>query len=985
MIDRIPVCAMPSLDPAFGAIKIDAPFGWTVEELIHLVLPDVTEDTLSRARVWLVSNAGETLLHVRAQWSRIRPRKGVRLMIKLVPAGDDFLRNALLIAVSIGATALGQFWAGPAIFAATGSAVLAQVGAAAVALAVTIAGGYLVNLLIPPAETAARQSERPLYQISGWNNSANPDGAVPSLMGRMRVAPLFAAPSYTEIVGDEQYVRALFTFGYGPIELSDLRIKDTPLSSFNEVEYEIREGYADDDPVTLYPQQVIEEALGVELRRDRLRDDAGNIIGEGPETPVSRYSAGDATEANIILSFPTGLGGSDDTTRTVSIRIEQRLASGGSWADVETLNITSKRLEGFYRSFRWAFPSRGRWEIRCTRITHEATDATTADRTVFLALQSFRPEYPLNFDKPLCLVALRIRATYQLNSQIDSFNALAERLVPDWDYAAEEWVVRKTRNPASYLRLVLQGPECAFPESDGALDLEQFQDFHDFCRTKDLKFDKVRESEASQWAVLTEVAAAGRASPRFDGSKWGVVIDRPQELTVAHVNSRNSREFSWSRNYFQPPDAFRVSFLDETSDYQQRERVVPWPGYLGDINVTEQLPMSGKTDPDEVWREARRRQYEIIHRPDQFTCIQDGAVRTATRGDLVKGNYDTLVRTMAACRVSFVRENVITLDGLVTMEAGESYAIRFMRYDEAGVGSSVLRNVVLHVGETDTIAVTGSGYLPERDTLIQFGISGSESIDLIVAGTQAGEKMTTVLTMLAAAPIIDTLTDAEIAPAWNGRAGGDAAARAFIPGVPVATSTEIYYDETETEDGVIVSMAPALGTTVPVGFFVLRNRLAAGDGGDWLETTIAAADAFAIADGYGVGADIVLQRRAVSYEDISSPWSAQFSIDGAVVITDTSPTDIASGSVIGGANQANVLFTTGATGAFSPIETVDIFFGLEADGIDVALLGSIEAAPSTAYDETFPCPEGTFYFFASPVSHQGVAGDRFSLGQATIT
>lgn len=986
MTSRVPVCAMPALDPAMARINIDVPVGMTVAQIIEQVLPRATDEMLDRARVWLVSAAGETLLSIRANWARIRPRAGVRVMIRLAPAGD-MLRNALMIAVAIGASALGQYWVGPAILGATGSAALAGIGSAVFATAVTLAGGYLVNLLIPPPTAASQQSEKPLYQISGWGNSANPDGAVPSIVGKVRVAPLFAAPSYTEIVGDDQYVRALFTFGYGPVELSDLKIKETPLSKFTDVQYEIRNGYADDAPITLYPQQVLEEVMGVELRRDRLRDSAGNIIGEGPETPVTRFTAGDVTEGSVILSFPIGLvepesggksgglGGGEgeagsDGTRTVVIRIRQRPAAGGAWANVTTLTISAKKRSGFYRTFRWAFPSRGRWEIELTRVTHETEDAAVADRTVWLSLQSFRPEKPINFDKPICVVALRIKATYQLNSQIDSFNAIAERLIKDYDHTTGNWLLRKTNNPAAIKRHALQGPECAFPEPDSALDLEWYEDFHNFCRIKGLKYDRIHDAIGSQWDKLTEIAAAGRASPRFDGVKWSGVIDRPQELVVAHVNQRNSRDFRWRRSYVEPPHAFRVSFLDATSDYQQRERVVRWPGYSGPITVTEQLPMPGKTDPAEIWREARRRQYEIIHRPDQFSAIQDGAVRTATRGDLVKGSYDVLTKTMLAARVTAVRGNAITMDAMIEMEAGESYATRFMV--QLGEGDdatfeSIMRPVLFSAHATDTLVLTGEGQVPARGELVQVGIAGQESLDLIVAGTQAGDDMTSVLTMLSASPIIDTLTDAEVPPAWNGRAGDDAGTEVAVPAVPKVTGVVPNFDTDGDPDGVIVLMEPGAGSSAIVGQFVLHHRLAGTT--TWtINPPVPAADGSARATGYAAGANIEMRVQAISIYGYSGPLSGVFTAEGASApIPPAAPT--AFNAVLAG-SAVNITWTTPNDAAHYATRiwrgTTNVF----SAAVDIS--GAILGGPNVAQSTSNSPGSGTRFYWATSETASGL-------------
>lgn len=81
-------------------------------------------------------------------------------------------------------------------------------------------------------------------------------------MGTHRYAPPFAATSWTEVVGDWQYVRALFTFGYGLVELTDFRIGETSIADHDEVEIKVRDGRAGDAPISLYPRQILEESIG---------------------------------------------------------------------------------------------------------------------------------------------------------------------------------------------------------------------------------------------------------------------------------------------------------------------------------------------------------------------------------------------------------------------------------------------------------------------------------------------------------------------------------------------------------------------------------------------------------------------------------------------------------------------------------------------------------------------------------------------------
>lgn len=982
-MSQMPVSIIPPIGPDFGRVELTLPEGMTVAEIVEVALAEASAGVVTRARIWLVNDRGEMLLPDRTLWHRIRPRPGARIIIRLV-AGEMNLRNILTIAVAIAAVAVGQLWVGPAILSATGSTVLASIGSSVAAGAIVLAGSFLINRFFPPP--GGPQSEKPLYQISGWQNSATPDGVVPSVLGKVRVAPVFAAPTFSEIVGDLQYVRTLFTFGYGPVELSDLKIGDTPIEKYDELDVEVRDGYAFDSPVTIYPRQVIEDQVGTELRRDRLRDDTGSIIGEGPLTPVTRFTAGDAIEANVIFHFPAGLirfndeGNARTTSVTVSIR--QRPAAGGDWTVVTETVFSAKRQEGFFRQYKWTLPSRGRWEIEVARVTHESTSSGRSDRVSWLALQSFRPEYPVAFGKPLCLVAIRAKATYQLNSALDNFNAIAERLLPDYDHVTGTWITRKTRNPASHFRHILQGLENTYSEPDSAIDLDGLEDWHDFCRLKGLKYDRDRSFESSTWGALTEIAAAGRAAPRYDGTKWSVVIDRPQDLVVAHVNSRNSRDFSWSRNYIDPPDAFRVQFLDESADFQAREMIVPWPGHTGDINTTEQLEHPGKTDYVEIWRESRRRQYEIIYRPDVFTAVQDAAVRTATRGDHVKGSYETLLSTMAALKVTAVRGLYVTLDGHVEMEAGASYAVRFMR--QVGTGDaasfeSVLRSIQTVVGVTDSILLLGDGPVPEKGAIVQFGVSGEESIDLVIAGVQAGEQMTTVLSMLASAPIIDTLTDAEVAPAWNGRAGGIVGMDIAVPAIPVVTGTEPYFDEGGLADGLIILMIPGPGSTAEVATFSLQHRLAGAT--VWSVVTVNASEGSITLTGYGAGATIEMQRLATSTAGYSSAWSSTFTADGAVD-GGSPPAPITTGSVTGGTASAN--FTMSTPNDPSIVE-IRLSYGVSADGSGaVSITPSFAAGPLGSYSRTETVTAGTFYFFAETVNSYGTPSAKFSLGQATV-
>ena len=182
------------------------------------------------------------------------------------------------------------------------------------------------------------------------------------------------------------------------------------------------------------------------------RDDAGEIIPNAAaiDTPVVRFSASDTAQSSVILGFPGGLfridSGGDLRTQAVSIKIEERLNGTGTWSTVTTLDIAAKKRESILRQHTWTHSSRGRWQIRVTRMTPEATDSQVSDRTTLQAIQSIRPEYPVNIDKPISLIAVRVRATYQLNGTLDNFNVMIEREGPQHQ-GGNVWADGYSSNP----------------------------------------------------------------------------------------------------------------------------------------------------------------------------------------------------------------------------------------------------------------------------------------------------------------------------------------------------------------------------------------------------------------------------------------------------------------------------------------------------------------------------------------------------------
>jgi hypothetical protein len=598
--------------------------------------------------------------------------------------------------------------------------------------------------------------------------------------------------------------------------------------------------------------------------------------------------------------------------RSVTVRIRTRPLGEAAWENVDTITIRNNSTEAFFRVHSVSFAERGRHEIEVTRRSQNSTSAQVSDRMVLASIQSVRPEYPLNVDRPLAVIAVRVKATYQLNGGLDNFNCVVSRIAPDYDAASGNWIERETRNPASLGRWILTTLSVK-PVPVEEIDDEQWADFHAFCAANNLHYDMVLGEERSLFEQLLACMAAGRASPRWDGVKWGVVIDRPETLVVDHVNDRNARALQWQRSFVTPPHAFRVPFFDSSNDYQTAERLVPWPGHIGDITIIEELELPGKTDPDEVWIEARRRQYEVIHRAERFTAIQDGALRVLSRGDRAMASFSALSRTLFAARVKDVSGYAVELDTEVTLPDDEDFAVRFRVNvsEENPLGESVVVPVLRGDGQPSNMMVLISEPLPLVGDIVHIGIATQDSVPVVVAAVEAGDDMSSVLTMVPVADEIDRLTNLEEPPAWDARVGDIFVVIGVAPPVPKIVSVLTGVSGTGQNGGIEVNVQPGAGAGAPVDRYRIEYRIQGAP--DWIVETVNASAGGIVIDGYANGDIMEMRIAALAADDTQSAY-------GPIVSFTVGENDaqlpeqltIEQGNFTGALGSLSALFATGS-------------------------------------------------------------------------
>lgn len=853
MTGLVSVTALPRLVTTRDRLELTLPEGVTLAGIVGRALPDLAPGH----RIWVRVLMGDRIVPEEA-WATTRPTAGDPVVVQVLPAGGSgSLRMILSIVVTVAALALGQIWAVP-LAGALG--VSAATAGGIITGATLFAGQLLVNALVPPPKAATNSNARH-YSIDSARNSIAPDAPVPLALGTLRWAPPYAALPYTEEVGDDLWWTAAFCLGYGPLAISELKIGDTPIEKYSDVQIEIRNGYADDAPLSLYSQQVHEESLSVELSRD-----AG---------PVSRVSGGDAGEISVQLTFPAGLFWTKKKTgerraTAVLVRIRQRLAGTDTWSDVATLTIEDNKTSTFRHGHRWAPPARGRYEIEVARLTddHDEDDAFQ-DLVTWTALRTFRPEYPIHMPpgRPLALVAIRMRASKQLQGALEELSMVTSSIHADWDPATSAWVEQATRSPAAHYRRLLQGAHLAWPLPDEDLDLAGIADWWMDCAAAGITYDSVITDEGTLGDALKEVCHIGRARPYDRGDVLGVVVDKPRALITTAITERNARNIRRERPYTRYPDAVRVKFRDADNDYKWATRIVPWIGFTGVPTITEEWECPGIADAGLAWTWARRRMRELIYRPDVYTAEQTIEHLVVEPGSRVALASRRLRSDMQVAQLVRASGRILWLDSAVTMIAGTPYRVRI----RSGDGSSRTADVAPVAADQSTDTLHLSDVLspaPDRGDIVMLGPWGEEIVDAVVVDIEGGEGMSAILTLAAHAPEIDEETAADIPPVWDGRAGGEAVADDRVPLAPRITAIESGYLRAGDPSEALVRMMPGTGDPVAVARYDLRHR--AGGAGAW--TDLAGQTSIALVGGYGVGTHPEFAARAISAWGVPGPW-----------------------------------------------------------------------------------------------------------------
>ncbi len=545
---------------------------------------------------------------MRAEWGR-RLRDGDTLAFVTLPQGGDdgsqVLSVVLMVVVSYFAPYLSGYMQGATgTFAQVAAAGTATLGGSLLTAGITMVGAMMVNALIPPPKQPASMAAAdmtaasPTYSLSAQGNSARLGQPIPVIYGRHIIYPDFAAQPYTEFSGNEQYLYQLMVIGQGYYDIEAIRIEDTPISSFDEITYEIVQP---GESVTLFPSNVVNsiEVSGQEMEYG---------VALGPFVASAEGTTANELAFDIVL--PRGLYYANDSgglaSRALAFRCEVQQvddygAAVGSWIIVGAESISAATTTPIRRTYRYGvYP--GRYQCRVTRLTAKVSDTRTGNDLAWGGLRAYLPGSQQYGD--ITLIAMRMRATNNLSSQASrKINLIVQRKLQVWDIVGGWSSPVPTRNPAWALADIARaayGAELA----DARINLPGLVELATAWDSRGDRFDGVFDSQSTVWESLQNVARAGRAHPFLQGGVLHAFRDAPASLPVGMFTPRNMVKGSFKLTYKMPSeemaDAVDIEYYD---DVVWGWRTVRAKLAGSTASTPYKFRLVGVTSREQAWRE----------------------------------------------------------------------------------------------------------------------------------------------------------------------------------------------------------------------------------------------------------------------------------------------------------------------------------------------------------------------------------------------
>lgn len=341
-----------------------APAGTSIYQLTQYIQEKYRVSSRLLERIVILID-GVPIAQQNWQTTKLLPGQTVayRIMAAGGSSGRMLLTFALIIAVAIAAPYAGSYLATTTgVGTAAGWAVAASIG-------LNMAGMALINAIAPIKQPKQETPGASLNLFNGSSNQINRFGAIPVVLGKVRMTAVHGATPYIESLQDTSVISMALVWGFGPLDVDDIQVGLVAIEQFYSVDLQgatdqvvpkTLKGYADEDTTAfdrLYGQDVTQQIVNADLTNDYyLGAQSTNppITGsnptyatpEAPELSPAEITGGawkevaltePCTRIELAFNFPQGLRSlkaPDEVQPAVAMIEVQYKAEGGYWTDV---------------------------------------------------------------------------------------------------------------------------------------------------------------------------------------------------------------------------------------------------------------------------------------------------------------------------------------------------------------------------------------------------------------------------------------------------------------------------------------------------------------------------------------------------------------------------------------------------------------------------------------------------------------------------
>ena len=630
----------------------------------------------------------------RSFWQHCRPKPGTLIQVQALVHGGDG-KNPIATVLIIALMVYAPYLAPELAAAYGGTAAVWQAG-------IMVVGGMAINAAFPPPNpqlsqgALGQQAESPTYSLSGGSNRMRPYEPMPVIMGAHRIFPDLGARTYTEFEGEDQYLYQVFDFGYNDLDLSDYKIGTNPIADFSGVT--LQESGAD-GALTLFPANVDSQA-GVALTPDSvwyIRNSSPGVTALSVEIGGSLFAVDTSTGA---LAVAAGC----------MIEIEYRAIGAASWLPfwqgASAIQIIKYASRSPVRETYKIFVALGQYEVRVRRTEPETGSDSNVKDIAWSQLRSYQPDTADYTGRKR--VALKIKASGQLNGSVSQFSAIARAKCLTWTGAA--WVTAATSNPAWWVLAAIRGQFTGtrrvwgggIPEA--RIGLDNIKAFGAWCDSKGLTFNGVFDRQMSVYDMLSAIALRGRGTVSRGSGLVEVVWDAPDQAAVAVFGMSNIKLDTFEIEYStgQLADEIVATFINPDTDWQQDVVRVLAPDVTDPVR-SRSMDLFGCTNKVEAGHTANLYVAANVHRTKRYRWQMDWEGMPVSRGEVGYLSHDLASYDYSGRLIEGSTAAALKLERTVPLDAAGSF-VTIVKPD----GTFATYAVAAGTGDSSTLTLAAS-------------------------------------------------------------------------------------------------------------------------------------------------------------------------------------------------------------------------------------------------------------------------------------